>query len=253
MFKVKVTVTGFGKDEKKYPCHMRYKIGDEIVFDGETVSGRICPSMMTGFAQAFRALQASGGRHKEGEIPAAYYPFWHSPLSVYDPAYKKYDGVGFRPTLERPEENYKFVADETLFDNPPGGHYIIGKGTGKQDVELVCNDNHTLVHFKAEAFDLADKGDSLPYYRRAMSILNAVGKKPGIVMDKILGEFTPEEIKGIYPTLGQKIIAALVGELELIGYVEVKDNKVTITDKGVKKVASYKKSLTPEERKALKL
>jgi uncharacterized repeat protein (TIGR04076 family) len=253
MFKVKVTVTGFGKDEKKYPCHMRYKIGDEIIFDGETVKGRICPSMMTGFAQALRALQASGGRHKEGEIPAAYYPFWHSPLSVYDPAYKKYDGVGFKPTLERPEENYKFVADETLFDNPPGGHYIIGKGTSKQDVELTCNDNHTLVHFKAEAFDLADKGDSLPYYRRAMSILNAVGKKPGIVMDKILSEFTQEDIKGIYPTLGQKIIAALVGELELIGYVIVKDNKVTTTDKGVKKLASYKKSLNPEERKALKL
>ena len=253
MFKVKVTVVGFDKDEKKYPCHFRYKIGEEIVYDGETVKGRICPSMMTGFAQAFRALLASGGRHKEGEIPASYFPFWHSPLSVYDPAYKKYDGVGFRPTLERPEENYKFVADETLFDNPPGGKYIIGKGTSKQDVTLICSDNHTLVRFKVEAFDLADKGDSLPYYRRAMSILAKVQKKPGIAMDQILGEFTQEEIRGVYPALGQKIIAALVGELELIGYVEVKDEKVSATEKGLKKIASYKKSLTAEERKALKL
>jgi uncharacterized repeat protein (TIGR04076 family) len=253
MFKVKVTVTGFGKDEKKYPCHMRYKIGDEIVFDGETLAGRICPSMITGFAQAIRALQASGGRHQEGEAPGAYYPFWHSPLSVYDPDYKKYDGIGFRPTPERPEENYKFVADETLFDNPPGGRYFIGKGTTRRDVELTCNDNHTLVHFKAEAIDLADRGDSLPYYRRAMSILAKVQQTPGIAMDKILGEFSDDEIENIYPSLGQKMVAVLVGELELIGYVEVKDDKVAITEKGVKKLASYKKGLTREERKALKL
>jgi ribosomal protein S19E (S16A) len=110
-----------------------------------------------------------------------------------------------------------------------------------------------MVRFKVEAFDLADKGDSLPYYRRAMSILNVVQKKPGIAMDKILGKFTQKEIRGVYPALGQKIIAALVGELELIGYVEVKDEKVTATDKGLKKLASYKKSLTAEERKALKL
>jgi uncharacterized repeat protein (TIGR04076 family) len=253
MFKVKVTVTGFGKDEKKYPCHMRYKIGDEIIFDGETITGRICPSMVTGFAQAFRALQASGGRHKEGEVPAAYYPFWHSPLSLYDPSYKKFDGIGFRPTLERPDENYKFVADETLFDNPPGGKYLIGKGTEKQTITMQCTDSHTLVQFKAEAFDLAEKGDSLPYYRRTMSILLKISKKPGIAVNKILDDFSRAEIENIYPTLGQRMIAVLVGELELMGYVEAKDDKITATGKGLKKLGSYKKNLTAEERKALKL
>ena len=136
MFKAKATVTGFAKDESKAPCHFRYKIGDEIVFDGETVSGRICPNMMNAFSQAFTALFASGGRHKEGEIPGSYYPFWHSPQSLFDPAYTKYDGVVFKPTLERPEEDYKFVPDETLFDNPPGGKYIIGKGKEKKDIFL---------------------------------------------------------------------------------------------------------------------
>ena len=253
MFKVKATVTGFGKDEKKYPCHFRYKIGDEIIYDGEKMLGRICPNMFPAFAPAFNALFASGGRHKEGEIPGSYYPFWHSPLSVYDPDYKKYDGVGFRPTLERPDEGYKFVADETLFDVPPGGKYIIGKGTEKKDITLTCGDNHTLVQFKVEAFDLADRGDALPYYRRAMSILNKVSKKPGIAINKIRNEFTKDEIDNIYPTLGQKVTAILVGELELMGYVIVKDDKVTATDKGKKKLESYKASLSAEERKALKL
>ena len=253
MFKVKATVVGYGKDESKGPCHMRLRIGDEITYDGETIAGRVCPNMMVPISQAFMALFASGGRHKEGEIPGSYYPFWHSPQSLYDPAYTKYDGVGFRPTLERPEEDYKFVADETLFDNPPGGKYIIGKGTEKNDIELQCGDSHTFVQFKVEAFDLADRGDALPYYRRSMSILNKVSGKPGIAMDQIIKEFTRDEIDNIYPSLGQKIVAILVGELEVMGYVTVKDDQVAITDKGKKKLEDYKASLMAEEREALKL
>ena len=253
MFKVKATVTGYGKDESKGPCHMRLRIGDEVTFDGETVSGRVCPNMMIPISQAFQALFASGGRHKEGEIPGSYYPFWHSPQSVYDPDCKKYDGVGFRPTLERPEEDYKFVADETLFDNPPGGKYIIGKGKEKRDISLQCGDSHTFVQFKVEAYDLADRGDAQPYYRRAMTILSRVSRKPGIAMDRIIGEFTDDERDNIYPSLGQNIVAVLVGELELMNYVDVKDNKVTITDKGKRKLADFKASLTAEEVEALKI
>ncbi len=253
MFKVKATVVGFGKDESKGPCHFRYKVGGEIVFDGETIVGRLCPNMLPKFGKAFRDLFASGGRHKEGEIPANYYPFFHSPQSVYDPAYKKYDGVGFRPTLERPEEGYKFVADETLFDTPPGGKFIIGKGKEKRDISLVCGDNHTLVQFNLEAFDLADRGDALPYYRRSMTILNKISGKPGIAMDRIINEFTRDERDNIYPSLGQRMVAVIVGELELLGYVDVKKDKVSIADKGKQKLASFIKSLTAAEKKALKL
>ncbi len=253
MFKVKATVTGYGKDENKGPCHMRYRIGDVITFDGETVAGRVCPNMLPQLSQAIHALFASGGRHKEGEIPGSYYPFWHSPQSVYDPAYKKYDGVGFRPTLERPDEGYKFIPDETLFDNPPGGKFIIGKGTEKKDIALQCGDSHTFVQFKVEAFDIADRGDSLPYYRRAMTILNKISKKPGIAMDNIINEFTGDERDNIYPSLGQRIVAVLVGELEVLGYVIVKANKVTVTEKGKKKLEYFRESLTAEEREALKL
>lgn len=119
--------------------------------------------MMVPFSQAFYALFASGGRRKEGEMPGSYYPFWHSPQSVFDPEYTKYDGVGLRPTREKPEEDYKFVADETLFDNPPGGKWFIGKGTDKSKISLICGDSHTFVHFKVVAYDLADRGDALPY------------------------------------------------------------------------------------------
>jgi len=253
MFKVKATVTGFGKDEIKGPCHFRYKIGDEIIFDGETVLGRVCPNMLIPLSQAFMALFASGGRHNEGEAPASYYPFWHSPQSLYDPEKKKFDGVGFRPTLERPEEGYKFVADETLFDNPPGGRYVIGRGKEKQTVSLQCGDSHTFAQFKVEAFDLADKGDALPYYRRSMTILDKVIRKPGIAMEKIIDDYTTDERDNIYPSLGQKIVAILVGELELMDYVDVKNNRVTATSQGKKKIEEFKASLTAEELEALRL
>jgi len=253
MFKVKATVIGFNGNEAKYPCHFRYKIGDEIIYDGETVMGRVCPAMLPQFGATFNALFASGGRHKEGEPAGSYFPFWHSPLSLYDPAYKKYDGVGFKPTLERADEDYKYIADETLFDIPPGGKYNIGKGTEKREFHCICGDQHTLCEFKVEAIDLADKGDALPYYRRGMTILKKVKENPGIAIDKILGTFDDDERDNIYPSLGQKIVAVMVGELELVGHVTVKDNKVTISDKGIKKLDDYKASLTAEEREALKL
>ena len=253
MFKARATVVGFDQDEKKYPCHFRYKIGDEIIYDGETITGRVCPAILPELGQIFSALQSSGGRHKEGEAPGSYYPFWHSPLSVYDPSYKEYDGIGFKPTLERPEEGYKYVPDETLFDIPPDGKYIVGKGTSREAFTLVCPDNHTLARIKIEAFDLSDKGDGLPYFRRAMSILNKVRQRPEIAINQIINEFSKDERDNIYPSLGQNIIAVLVGELELMGYVEVKDDKATITDKGIKKLEDYKASLSAEEREALKL
>jgi len=253
VFKVKATVTGFDKDEQKYPCHFRYKIGEEITYDGEIITGRICPSMAPALGQIFNDLLASGGRHQEGENAKSYFPFWHSPLSVADPTQKKYDGVGFRSTPERPDEGYKFVVDETLFDTPPGGKYIIGKGTDKREFSLVCGDKHTLVRFKVEAYDLADKGDSIPYYRRTISILDKIVRQPGIPMDKILSEFSKNQIYNIYPILGQKIIAVLVGELELLGYVAVAHGKVTATAKGKKKLRSFIAGLTAEEKKALQL
>jgi ribosomal protein S19E (S16A) len=86
-----------------------------------------------------------------------------------------------------------------------------------------------------------------------MSILSRVLPKPGIAVDKILNEFTKKEIEDIYPSLSQILVQALVEELELMGYLEVKDGKAKVTDKGAKKLESFKASLTAEEKEALKM
>jgi uncharacterized repeat protein (TIGR04076 family) len=253
MFKVKATVIGFLKDEQRYPCHFRYKVGDVITYDGETIAGRVCPSIMPNLAKAFNEIFASGGRHREGEAAGSYFPFWHSPLSRYDPAYKKYDGVGFKPTLERADEDYSYTPDETLFDNPPQGRYFIGSGTEKKTITVTCGDQHTLAQLEVAAYDLADRGDALPYFRRAMTILARVAAHPGTKLEDVPGLFGQEEIENIYPYLGQKISAILVGELELVGYVTVQDGKVTATEAGRRKIKDFTASLTGEEREALKL
>ncbi|MFC1946001.1 hypothetical protein ACFLW1_02250 [Chloroflexota bacterium] len=253
MFKVRATVVGFDKDENKYPCHFRYAVGDEITYDGESYSGKVCSAIAPELSSIFMDLFASGGRHREGEIPAAYFPFWHASLSVYDPAYKIYDGVGFKPVLEMPEEGYRYIPDETLYNVPPGGEYRIGHGTEKGDFSYVCLDKKTLVRFKVEAFDLADRGHSLPYFRRSMSILDRIPPAPGIAVNGIINEFDSREISDIYPTLGLNIIAVLTGALELLGYVSVKNGQAARTAAGERKLAGFKASLSAAEKDALRM
>ena len=65
---------------------------------------------------------------------------------------------------------------------------------------------------KLEAFDLSDKGDATPYFRRQMSILHKVTAKPGIRVDAILGEFSKDEIEIPYPALGEVLVEALAEE-----------------------------------------
>jgi uncharacterized repeat protein (TIGR04076 family) len=258
MFKVKATVIGFDEDEKRHPCHFRYKIGDEVIWDGEKFSGRICPSILRPFTEKVVILYNSGGRHKEGEAPNSYTPFLHSPFSVYDPTYKIYDGVGFRPTLERPEQNYKFIPDVTLFDHIPGLKLTGGPGTGIRKKEiLVCGDSHTHMRMELEAVDLVEFGDGLPYSRRSLSILNKIAQKPGgIAVNKIINEFEDKERDDIYPTLGQNLIWTLVGELAILDYIKLDDGregKATVTAAGKKKLKAFKATLSAEEIKALRM
>jgi ribosomal protein S19E (S16A) len=106
---------------------------------------------------------------------------------------------------------------------------------------------------KLEVFDLSDKGDSTPYFRRQMSILNKVLAKQGIPAEKILGEFSKDEIEIPYPALNDVLVEALNEELELMGYLEIKDGKAFVTPSGQTRLQAFKKSLSPEERTALNM
>ena len=68
----------------------------------------------------------------------------------------------------------------------------------------------------------SNKGRNIPYFRREMIFLDKLLKKQGIRGDRILSEFSKEQIEGIYPALSQAMMEALLEELELMGYLEIK-------------------------------
>jgi uncharacterized repeat protein (TIGR04076 family) len=248
MFQVKATVIGFLGDEERYPCHFQHKVGDEFIYDGEKYVGRICPHMALLLIPRMMPLCAAGPRIIQHGY---YFPFWYAPVSVKDPSLKKYDGLGFRNVLKTiTEDKFHMRSLQPLdaFTWPPQKGRTVGKRVG-----VVCGDTRTAMAMKIEAFDLSDKGDATPYFRRQMSILNKVLPKPGIKVDKILNEFSKEQIKGIYPALSQIMVQALSEELELMGYLEIKDGKASVTKKGETKLETFRKSLSAEEREALKL
>jgi uncharacterized repeat protein (TIGR04076 family) len=250
MFQVKATMIGFAGDEEKYPCHFQHKTGDEFIYDGEKYIGRICPGLSAVLVPKMMAVYAAGPR-KVPE-PMVYYPFWYSPVSRRDPGRKKYDGIGFRNVLRtevEPRDSIASLQPAHAFEWPPCKERIVGLDTSI----VTCGDTRTLAQMKVEAFDLAEKGDSIPYFRREMSILHKVLPKPGIRMAQILKEFTEEQIKGVYPALSPVMIRALAEELELMGYLENKKGRVSVTKKGKDKLKNFRKNLTMEEKRALKM
>ncbi len=247
MFKAKATVIDFLGDKEKYPCHHRYNIGDEFIFDGESFTGTICPSLAPLVVPKLIELHAAGPRYRD---TLYYYPFLYSPVSVEEPSLKKYDGAGFRNVLETYTEPKYHMANlaSSGFKWPPPAERTVRK-----DITIICPDYRTSVKVKLEAFDLSDKGRNIPYFRREMVILHKLQQKPGIRVDKILDEFSKEQAEGIYPALSQIMVQALVEELELMSYVVTRDGQATATAKGKKKLAAFQASLSKEERQALEI
>ena len=84
-------------------------------------------------------------------------------------------------------------------------------------------------------------------------MLDRVLKQPGTPAGRIIDVFSKDEIEKIYPPLSPVMVQILAEELELMGYLEVRDGKAYGTEKGEKKVEDFKKKLTAEEREAIKV
>jgi hypothetical protein len=250
MFQVRATVIGFAGDEEKYPCHFRHKIGDQFTYDGEKYSGRICPGLSAQLVLRMMGFFAAGPR----KVPTSqyYYAFWYAPVSRTDAANKKLDGIGFRNVLETAIEPDRHIANlkpAHAFDWPP----VAERTVNMDNSVVVCGDTRTSLIMKIEAFDLAELGDSTPYFRREMSILNKVLPKPGLKVTQILKEFSTAEIEGIYPALSPILVQVLCEELELMDYLKIEKGKAAVTPKGEAKLKAFKKKLSPEEKSALKM
>ncbi len=248
MFKVKATVVDFLGNTEKYPCHHQYKLGDEFIFDGESFTGSICPSLAITVVPKMMEIHSAGPRYKDY---VHYYPFMYAPVSMEDPESKIYDGLGFKNVFKTyTEEKYNVanLVSSGAFKWPPPEKRITHR-----DIRLICPDYRTSVAVKIEAFDLSDKGRNIPYFRREMVILDKIIKKPGIKVNELLGEFSRKQIEGIYPALSQVMLEALLEELELMGYLQFMDSEIFTTTKAIEKLNEFKNSLSIEERQAVEI
>ena len=248
MFKVKATMIRFAGDEVKYPCHFGYKVGDEIIYDGESFIGRICLQIIPLLDKYVPPLYAAGPRYKN---PPSFFPFFYAPLSRREPDQKKYDGLGFRIVKENivePKYHMGNFKSPNAFKWPPHDKRDIG-----QDLVGRCDDLRTAATFKFEAFDLADKGDAIPYFRKEMVILSTVLPRPGIEVSRIMSELPKEHLEDIYPGINPVMLEVLIEELELMDYLEIRDGKASVTKKGEAKLNDFKSSLSIEEIEAIRI
>jgi len=218
MFKVKCKLVEFVGDEKKFPCHFNYKIGDEIYYDGVNFTGRICPSLLPAMMPVVHGVYLLG--HKFTESVA----YRYRGADVRDPEMEKYDGAGFRP-IDTPEEVLKKEAEKgMLFSNPKNG-----RGRGHH---FLCGDQRTLAHFSCEPVDLSDSEYAQPFYRREIAILEKIEAEPGIKTSEILDRFTDFEKNGIGPRLTPVLLGVLLEALEDMGYITISDDgRATATGK----------------------
>lgn len=245
-FKVRAVLITFLGDEEKYPCQFGHKIGDEVIFDGEKIIGRICPDLLEVLVPKAMALRYAGPRYR---APLYYAPFWYAGVSKKDPSMRKYDGLGFRPIKEpiiEPKYHMANLLPQDAFKYPyPRKRVVL------RDVTAMCPDTRTAALFKLEAFDLSDTGYDIPFFRRQMVLLDKILRKPGIIIDKLLDEFTPFEREDIHPPLNPIVLEVLIEELELLNYIEILNQQIYITSKGEEKLKSFKLGLTSEEKAAL--
>lgn len=248
MFKVKATVIRFAGDEEQFPCHFGYKIGDEIIFDGENFIGRICLQILPLLDKYIPPLFAAGPRYVD---PAYYYPFWYSPPNVRDPEAKKSDGLGMKIVRENtvlPRGHAAGYSPPPAFKWPP-----TDKRNIRTEITGRCDDLRTAVTFKFEAFDLCDKGDAVPYFRKQMVILDHILKHPGVRVDRIRDGLSRKHVEDIYPGLFPVLLEVLMEEMEVMGYLVVLDGKAAVTEKGASRLDEFKAGLSSEEREALDL
>lgn len=248
-FTSKATLIAFQGDAERYPCHAMLEIGEELIFDGGELRGKMCPDMFAPLAQALFNVYVAGPRYQN----LGYYNlFWYSVNSYTDPSKDVYSGKGFTPIdeeFDEPKYHVRCLQDPNAFRSPP----MEGRPVMK-DYCVLCPDGRTGALFKIEAIDLAPGGHATPYYRREITIMDRVYKTGGpVAVDKITDLYTEWEVHEIYPTLTQPMIDPMLEELELLGFAKVEDGMVTVTQKGADRVERFKAEEPPEVIEALKI
>jgi uncharacterized repeat protein (TIGR04076 family) len=210
MYKVRCKLLKFEGDEKEFPCHFNYKIGDEFYYDGERFTGRICPALLAPM------MPIIYGVHLMGQNFCENIPYRYRGIDVRDP------------------DNWKnFLPRKTITQNAKektGGVLSMMSRTEKaKGSHFVCGDTRTLAHFSCDPVDLSDSDYCLPFYRRSIAILEKIEAEPGIDTGEILKKFSKSEREDISPPLTPVLLQVLLEALEDMDYIKIHEGKATAT------------------------
>jgi hypothetical protein len=243
-------LVSFVGNEERYQCHFNYKIGDEIIYDGETFTGRICAYLQQNLMPPLFGVFYAGPKYKD---PFYYAPFWYVPLSKRDDKYKLETG-GWAALPEGIEEPSPYMCGRNLV---PAGSYFWPPNPNREvckDVMALCTDPRALAAFKIEAIDIAEKGAGNPaFFRKTMAALEVIKNNPGIDPKAIPQKLSQRHREELYPLAGDVFISVSVEQLEGVGFVELRDGKAYITEAGKDRWKRYVNSLTKEEKVALEI
>jgi uncharacterized repeat protein (TIGR04076 family) len=216
MYKVRCKLVKFEGDAQAFPCHFNYKIGDEIYYDGEQFTGRICTHIILSMMPVVYGIHVLGHNYSKNMM------FRYRGMDMRDPDMTKYDGAGWRPRKHIPDED--FNKQTTVFP--------ISSGTEKaKGSHFLCPDSRTIAHFTVEPIDLSDSDSCAPYYRRAIAVLEKIEPEPGIKTDEILGKFTEFEREEISPPLTPVLTEVLLEALSDMDYIIIKNGEAHSTGK----------------------
>ena len=210
-FKVRCKLVAFTGDPDRFPCHFDYKIGDEFTYNGDTFEGRICNGLLKNMASVIWDTIFYG----PGDYNRMLYLY--SGLSAKDPSMKKYDGIGFRPLKAAPEgADARYI--RSISSELP-------KNLVKGARRFVCDDTRTGAAFICEPVGLANGGDMLTHYNRAMNILEKIKEEPGMTVDDILNKYTQWEREEIYPPLHPLYVSLVLDEMAVVDYIDMRDGR----------------------------
>lgn len=212
MYKVRCKLVKFDGDEKAYPCHFNYKVGEEFYYDGVHFTGRICPALLAPMMPVIYGVHLLGQKFCEN------IPYRYRGRDMRDAAMARYDGVGWR-----------HVKTEAAQEKAEGVFPVASKIEKAKGTHFVCGDTRTLAHFSCDPVDLSDSEYCQPFYRRSIAILEKIEAEPGIKTADILKRFTEFEREDVSPPLTPVFLQVLLEALADMAYITINDGKARAT------------------------
>lgn len=214
MFKVRGRLISFRGDEKTFPCHFGYKIGDEFYYDGVYFTGKICQGLLPSMIPVVQGMFLLGNKYSENIM------YRYRGYDSLDPSMAKHDGRGYCPWSAHPEDAPEKIA--ALLPSIPWSEKVKGG-------HFVCGDTRILAEFFCDPVDLSDSEYCQPYYRREIAILDKIIAEPGIRVEKIIGKFTEFERINISPPLTPVLVQVLLEALSDMSYIRITDGRAIAT------------------------